>query len=279
MLTQGEDVEAHALRERGWSISAIARHLQRDRKTVRSHLNGERQAGVRVSVVVDPLAAFEAYVRARFVDDPHLWASALFDEVAAALQFPEHFGENWDAFEAPPGQALWQLLDRSHDWSHVGYWLLDLSEELTSALKDGTLPPTLGLECVWITGDGRAILLDKGVPGLDVSASASISTQPGDVEPVKGFLQQVAVAALNGRRVGFGEGVVVCVVVGVVEGWCAGLPVEDVSGGEHPGGGIVIQVPARGLGAQPLPYQRRFHADLRGHLGRRQRPGPGEHRP
>ena len=35
MLTQGESVEAHALRERGWSVSAIARHLKRDRKTVR----------------------------------------------------------------------------------------------------------------------------------------------------------------------------------------------------------------------------------------------------
>jgi uncharacterized RDD family membrane protein YckC len=113
--------------------------------------------------------------------------------------------ENWDAFEAPTGQALWQLLDRSHDWSHVGYWLLDLSEELASALKGGTLPPTLGLECVWITAEGRAMLLDQGVPGLEVSASASISTQPGDVELVKGFLQQVAVAALHGRRVGFAE--------------------------------------------------------------------------
>jgi hypothetical protein len=27
MLTQGEDVEAQAFRGRGWSISAIARHL------------------------------------------------------------------------------------------------------------------------------------------------------------------------------------------------------------------------------------------------------------
>jgi transposase len=36
MLTRGEDVEVHALKERGWSISAIARHLGRDRKTVRS---------------------------------------------------------------------------------------------------------------------------------------------------------------------------------------------------------------------------------------------------
>ena len=49
MLTQGEDVEAHALRQRGWSISAIARHLDRDRKTVRAYLNGQppaRPAGV-----------------------------------------------------------------------------------------------------------------------------------------------------------------------------------------------------------------------------------------
>lgn len=35
MLTRGENVEAHALKERDWSISAIARHLNRDRKTVR----------------------------------------------------------------------------------------------------------------------------------------------------------------------------------------------------------------------------------------------------
>ena len=38
MLTQGESVEAHALRERGWSVSAIARHLGRDRKMIASGL-------------------------------------------------------------------------------------------------------------------------------------------------------------------------------------------------------------------------------------------------
>ena len=35
MLTWEDDVEVHALRKRGWSISAIARHTGRDRKTVR----------------------------------------------------------------------------------------------------------------------------------------------------------------------------------------------------------------------------------------------------
>ncbi len=83
MLTQGEDVEVHALKERGWSISAIARHLERDRKTVRSYLNGDREPGRRASEVADPLADFVPYIRARFVDDPHLWATALFDEVVA----------------------------------------------------------------------------------------------------------------------------------------------------------------------------------------------------
>ena len=76
MLTQGEDVEAHALRQRGWSISAIARHLDRDRKTVRAYLNGDRQPGKRASSTPDPLERFEPYLRARFADDCHLWATA-----------------------------------------------------------------------------------------------------------------------------------------------------------------------------------------------------------
>jgi transposase len=81
MFSRSEDVEVHALSKRGWSISAIARHLDCDRKTVRAYLNGEREAGVRRSSAPDPLAPFVGYVKARFVDDPHLWASALFDEV------------------------------------------------------------------------------------------------------------------------------------------------------------------------------------------------------
>ena len=45
MLTREDDVDAHALHRRGWTISAIARHLGRDRKTIRAYLNGERVAG------------------------------------------------------------------------------------------------------------------------------------------------------------------------------------------------------------------------------------------
>jgi transposase len=81
MLTEGEDVEVHALARRGWSVSAIARHLDRDRKTVRAYLTGDRQPGRRATAKPDPIAPFAAYLTARFADDPHLWASALFDEV------------------------------------------------------------------------------------------------------------------------------------------------------------------------------------------------------
>ena len=40
-------MDAHALHRRGWTISAIARHLGHDRKTIRAYLNGERVAGQR----------------------------------------------------------------------------------------------------------------------------------------------------------------------------------------------------------------------------------------
>jgi transposase len=87
MLTQGEDVEAHALKQRGWSITAIANHLGRDRKTIRAYLNGERIPGVRKNTTLDPLELFVPYLTQRLLDDPHVWASALFDEVVA-LGYP-----------------------------------------------------------------------------------------------------------------------------------------------------------------------------------------------
>ncbi len=80
MLTQGETVEAHALRTQGWTISAIARHLGRDRKTVRNYLNGVTEPGVRHREV-DPFDQYVEYVTARLVEDPHLWAQTLFDEL------------------------------------------------------------------------------------------------------------------------------------------------------------------------------------------------------
>src|SRR3954447_20197889 len=81
MLTREDDVDAHALRKRGWSISAIARHLGHDRKTIRAYLNDDRTAGVRAPAGVDGFAPFVDYCRARLVEDPHVWVEVLLDEL------------------------------------------------------------------------------------------------------------------------------------------------------------------------------------------------------
>jgi hypothetical protein len=57
MLSLEEDVQAQALRQQGWSISAIARHLGVDRKTVRAYLSGEREPGRRRRMVATPPVA------------------------------------------------------------------------------------------------------------------------------------------------------------------------------------------------------------------------------
>lgn len=81
MFSLEEDVVAQALRDQGWSISAIARHLGRDRKTIRRYLTGERQPGARKPAGPDPFESFVAYCRTRLAGDPHRWASTLLDEV------------------------------------------------------------------------------------------------------------------------------------------------------------------------------------------------------
>ncbi|HEY8773029.1 MAG TPA: helix-turn-helix domain-containing protein, partial [Gaiellaceae bacterium] len=57
MLTREDEVEIVALHRRGWSISAIARHTGRDRKTVRAWLEGERRRRPAAPSVLEPYRA------------------------------------------------------------------------------------------------------------------------------------------------------------------------------------------------------------------------------
>ena len=75
-------MELHALRAPGWTISAIARPVGADRKTVRAYLSGLRTPGVRARSTLDGFAPFVEYCRLRLADDPHLWAVTLHDEVS-----------------------------------------------------------------------------------------------------------------------------------------------------------------------------------------------------
>jgi hypothetical protein len=120
--------------------------------------------------------------------------------------------ENWDAFEGASGQPLLRLARDRQPWSQVRFWLYDLAREIGAAEKDGTLPLVLDLDRVWITGDGRAKLLDFRAPGLAgdglPEADAKISPLRAPTEGCSGegttgapqrFLGKVAVAALEGR--------------------------------------------------------------------------------
>jgi transposase len=79
MLSREDVVEIVALHRRGWSVSAIARHTGRDRKTVRAWLRGERER--EACRQPSPLEPFRAYIAQRLADDPHLDATVLLREL------------------------------------------------------------------------------------------------------------------------------------------------------------------------------------------------------
>jgi len=160
-------VEVHALRARGWTISAIARHVKADRKTVRAYLSGTRTPGVRASSGPDPFVGFESYCRIRLHDDPHLWAVTLYDELLglgyvggystftralrrrglrphcepcaasrgrdhAVITHPAGEETQWDWVELPDPPASWNAGGHAHllvgALSHSGLWRGVLAE-------------------------------------------------------------------------------------------------------------------------------------------------------
>jgi len=110
----------------------------------------------------------------------------------------------WDAYEAVPGRSFLELASQRQPWKRVRFLLLDLAEEMTAAAKEGSMPELLNLNRIWITADGRAKLLDFPAPRRD----ARLTQREGETTPLPGagsgpqlFLNQVAVAALEGRPV------------------------------------------------------------------------------
>ncbi len=81
MLSEEDDVDIHALKRQGMTISEIARRTDHDRKTIRAYLVGDRIPGVRQRVEPDLFEKFVDYVTARLTEDPHLWAATLLDEL------------------------------------------------------------------------------------------------------------------------------------------------------------------------------------------------------
>src|ERR1019366_1427040 len=86
-------------------------------------------------------------------------------------------------------------------WREVRYWLHDLATEISAAEKDGTLPE-LALDRAWITGEGRAKLLDFPAPGPGWETESRNPKAESNLLPptqtAQGFLAEVAAVALAG---------------------------------------------------------------------------------
>lgn len=97
---------------------------------------------------------------------------------------------NWDAFEAPDGEPFLAETGPTSSWATVKLWLLQLAEELSASVREGSLPP-LALDRVWVRSDGRLVLLDFPAPGTRVESESK------DLTPVR-LLWAVANHGLRG---------------------------------------------------------------------------------
>jgi hypothetical protein len=90
------------------------------------------------------------------------------------LQKVEKDGVVWDAFEAVSGIPFSRMIEdgKRIDWGTLRHWLHDLALELWEASNDRSLPDELGLDHVWITAEGRAVLLDDPWPDVRTPAGA-----------------------------------------------------------------------------------------------------------
>jgi uncharacterized RDD family membrane protein YckC len=101
-------------------------------------------------------------------------------------------GAKWDTWQVPAGAPLLQVIETSSPtWQQALSWLRDLSLELSAAEKDGTMPAALSLAQVWLTTDGRAILLDHAWPGTR-SEEAAISAETAPAQAAQTFLHHMA---------------------------------------------------------------------------------------
>jgi uncharacterized RDD family membrane protein YckC len=110
------------------------------------------------------------------------------------LQKVETPEATWDAFEATEGVPFSSLAEGAKcvPWSNLRHWLHDLASELWAATGDKTLPAELSLDHVWITTQGRAVLLDEPWPDVQTGAEC---IPVGDLAGQQRFLSTIAACA------------------------------------------------------------------------------------
>jgi len=116
---------------------------------------------------------------------------------------------SWDAFEEVEGKPFLHHVSKRNPWPVVRRWLLETVEEIELGLKDGSLPSSLGLDRLWITGMGRVKLLDFPAPwletGMEVPDPVGAAEGRISVGSIRIFLKQMALSALEGIPRGFDD--------------------------------------------------------------------------
>lgn len=98
---------------------------------------------------------------------------------------------HWDAYEAPAGAALLAISREPQPWSVARSWLYDLAQELEASRVEGSQPPRLSLDRLWITAEQRLKVLPFAAPGA--GAAPEVETAH--------FLNHAAQMVLEGRAV------------------------------------------------------------------------------
>jgi eukaryotic-like serine/threonine-protein kinase len=103
----------------------------------------------------------------------------------------------WDAYVAPAGCPIADLAGpEGLPWHDARPILEDLADELAAACAEGTLPPGLTVDQVWVQPDGRAILVDP----LGIAGASADPANATDDERALALLRKVVAVALEGGR-------------------------------------------------------------------------------
>ena len=102
---------------------------------------------------------------------------------------------NWDAYEAPDGAPLVNFLKGEQPWLRVRSWLLDIADELSASFSERTRIGAAGPDRLWLTREGRVLLLDHSAPG----ALCGHARRVHDAASAQEFVRDIASAALPQR--------------------------------------------------------------------------------
>ena len=113
---------------------------------------------------------------------------------------------DWNAFEATQGIPFRLLCegDEGVPWRTLRYLLHDLTSELWAAAADRTLPSELSLDHVWVTAEGRAVVLDEPWPAAETPAErfpvGNLAGQQRFMSAVAGCVESTSLP-VHARRV------------------------------------------------------------------------------